>query len=76
MIYLDNSSTTKPYPELLQIYEQVNQRFFGNPSSLHRHGIEADQLLSEARKQIKTALSLKVMISCLRPGLQKPTTWR
>ncbi len=59
MIYLDNSSTTKPYPELLQIYEQVNQRFFGNPSSLHRHGIEADQLLSEARKQIKTALSLK-----------------
>ncbi|MFN2747632.1 cysteine desulfurase family protein [Bacillus sp. z60-18] len=58
MIYLDNSSTTKPYQEILQIYEQVNQRFFGNPSSLHRHGVEADQLLTEARQQIKSALSL------------------
>ncbi|MED1741547.1 cysteine desulfurase family protein [Bacillus swezeyi] len=58
MIYLDNSSTTKPYHEMLQIYEQVNQRFFGNPSSLHRHGVEADQLLTEARQQIKSALSL------------------
>lgn len=58
MIYLDNSSTTKPYPEILQTYEQVSQRFFGNPSSLHLHGVEADQLLNEARQQIKTALSV------------------
>ena len=58
MIYLDNSSTTQPYPEVLQTYEQVSRRFFGNPSSLHHHGVEADQLLAEARKQIKSALSV------------------
>lgn len=33
MIYLDNSSTTKPYPEILQTYEQVSQRFL----AIHHH---------------------------------------
>lgn len=36
MIYLDNSSTTKPYDEVLNVYEQTSSRYFGNPSSLHR----------------------------------------
>ncbi|MEI4789118.1 cysteine desulfurase family protein [Bacillus sp. FJAT-53060] len=52
MIYLDNSATTKPYPEVLQVYEQVSERFFGNPSSLHQLGIDASRLLSETRKQM------------------------
>ncbi|MDA1477620.1 cysteine desulfurase family protein [Bacillus changyiensis] len=59
MIYLDNSSTTTPYHEVLNIFQKVNQRFYGNPSSLHQLGIEADQLLTEARRQIKAALSIK-----------------
>ncbi|NPC93740.1 cysteine desulfurase [Bacillus sp. WMMC1349] len=59
MIYLDNSSTTTPYHEVLNIFEKVNKRFYGNPSSLHQLGIEADQLLTEARRQINTALSIK-----------------
>lgn len=29
MIYLDNSATTKPYPEVLQVYQQVSERFLG-----------------------------------------------
>lgn len=44
MIYLDNSATTKPYPEVLQVYQQVSERFFGNPSSLHQLGIDASRL--------------------------------
>ncbi|KEP26710.1 cysteine desulfurase family protein [Bacillus zhangzhouensis] len=52
MIYLDNSATTKPYPEVLQVYQQVSERFFGNPSSLHQLGIDASRLLSETRKQM------------------------
>ncbi|MFS0654559.1 cysteine desulfurase family protein [Bacillus sp. 179-C3.3 HS] len=51
MIYLDNSATTKPYPEVLQVYQQVSERFFGNPSSLHQLGIDASRLLDETRKQ-------------------------
>ncbi|MDM5299096.1 cysteine desulfurase family protein [Bacillus pumilus] len=52
MIYLDNSATTKPYPEVLHVYQQVSERFFGNPSSLHQLGIDASRLLNETRKQI------------------------
>ncbi|MGN7333041.1 cysteine desulfurase family protein [Bacillus altitudinis] len=52
MIYLDNSATTNPYPEVLQVHQQVSERFFGNPSSLHQLGIDASRLLSETRKQI------------------------
>ncbi|MEK4336153.1 MULTISPECIES: cysteine desulfurase family protein [Bacillus] len=52
MIYLDNSATTKPYPEVLQVHQQVSERFFGNPSSLHQLGVDASRLLSETRKQI------------------------
>lgn len=59
MIYLDNSATTKPYSEVLQVYQQVSERFFGNPSSLHQLGIDASRLLSETRKQILHYTGLK-----------------
>ncbi|MGV4319281.1 cysteine desulfurase family protein [Bacillus mojavensis] len=59
MIYLDNSSTTKPNHEVLNVYEQTSSRYFGNPSSLHRYGVETEQLLQAAKNQIKRALGLK-----------------
>ncbi|QJC97298.1 cysteine desulfurase family protein [Bacillus mojavensis] len=59
MIYLDNSSTTKPNHEVLNVYEQTSSRYFGNPSSLHRYGAETEQLLQAAKNQIKRALGLK-----------------
>ena len=45
MIYLDNSSTTEPYEEVLDVYKQTSSRYFGNPSSLHQLGTETEQLL-------------------------------
>ncbi|KAF1681562.1 cysteine desulfurase family protein [Bacillus sp. SKDU12] len=59
MLYLDNSSTTKPYDDVLNTYEQTSRRYFGNPSSLHRYGAETEQLLQAAKQQIKRAMGLK-----------------
>ncbi|MGG1241985.1 cysteine desulfurase family protein [Bacillus cabrialesii] len=59
MLYLDNSSTTKPYDEVLNTYEQTSSRYFGNPSSLHRYGAETEQLLQAAKNQMKRSLGLK-----------------
>ncbi len=56
MIYFDNSATTKMYPEVLDTYRKVSEQFFGNPSSLHRIGNEADALLQQSRKQIAQLL--------------------
>lgn len=52
MIYLDNSATTKPYPEALATYTEVASKIWGNPSSLHSLGSQATRLLDASRKQI------------------------
>lgn len=59
MIYFDNSATTKPYKEVVDSFVKVTTDFFGNPSSLHRIGGEADKLLMKARKQIADLLNIK-----------------
>ena len=59
MIYLDNSATTKPYPEVIESFVKVSTDYFGNPSSLHGMGVQAEKLLSTARKQIADILKVK-----------------
>lgn len=59
MIYLDNSATTKPYPEVIESFVKVSTDFYGNPSSLHGMGVQAENLLSKARKQIAELLKVK-----------------
>lgn len=51
LIYLDNSATTKPYPEVLESFEKVTSQFFANPSSIHQFGARAENLLAKARQQ-------------------------
>lgn len=50
LIYLDNSATTKPYPEVLDSYRTVAEKFFANPSSVHGKGGDAERLLKQARQ--------------------------
>lgn len=52
MIYFDHSATTQPYPEVLQTYQEVATKIFGNPSSLHRLGSQANRILEASRRQI------------------------
>ncbi|WP_462411303.1 cysteine desulfurase family protein [Neobacillus sp. Marseille-QA0830] len=59
MIYFDNSATTKPYKEALDSYVKVAGEYYGNPSSLHRYGGQAEKLLSQAREQIARLLDIK-----------------
>lgn len=59
LIYFDNSATTKPYKEVVDAFVKVSTDFFGNPSSLHQIGGEAEKLLSRGRKQIAELLAVK-----------------
>lgn len=59
MIYLDNSATTPPYQEVLESFLKVTSRYYGNPSSLHRFGMEAENLLSRARRQVADLLGVQ-----------------
>jgi cysteine desulfurase len=59
MIYYDNSATTKPYKEVLDSFLTVSSEYFGNPSSLHGLGVNAEKLLSQARTQVANLLAVK-----------------
>ncbi len=58
-IYLDNSATTKICSEALSKYAEVSEECFGNPSSLHALGFEAEKRMDEARAEILSSLGAK-----------------
>lgn len=58
-IYLDNSATTKPYPEVIsKVLEMLNEKY-GNPSSLHRLGMESKHEIEKARKIVASSLAVE-----------------
>lgn len=56
MIYLDNSATTSPAPEVIERMEMVGRDFYANPSSVHRPGQRARVELEDARDSIAAGL--------------------
>ncbi|SHF79405.1 cysteine desulfurase family protein [Ornithinibacillus halophilus] len=59
MIYLDNSATTKPHPDVLASFQQVSDKFFANPSSIHQLGGQTEKLLLKAKQQAAELLKVK-----------------
>ena len=56
MIYLDNSATTKPSAACVSAMTRLLCEHWGNPSSVHNLGIEAERELKNARKAVANAL--------------------
>ena len=54
--YLDNAATTKVCDEAAQAALAAMTENYGNPSSTHTKGREANRLLEKARKQVSAAL--------------------
>ncbi len=55
-VYLDNSATTKPYDEVVSVMCDVMTSTYGNPSSLHRIGKKAEDLLNASRTTLARSL--------------------
>ncbi len=49
-VYLDNSATTKCYESVGELVRKVLCEDYGNPSSMHRKGIEAEKYIKEAKE--------------------------
>lgn len=56
-IYLDNAATTKPCAEAVQSAVSAMTENFGNPSSLHRAGLDAQLAVDNARKIIADSIN-------------------
>lgn len=59
MHYLDNSATTFVIKEAADVAYKVMTEAFGNPSSVHKMGIDAERILENSRKMISDALCVK-----------------
>lgn len=57
-IYFDNSATTKISDGAKIKMQEVMETQFGNPSSLHKIGLDAEKVVSEARSIILSSLGV------------------
>ena len=57
LIYLDNSSTTRVKESVAETMVNAMTKDFGNPSSLHRLGLNAEKITKAARQNIAKALN-------------------
>lgn len=57
-VYLDNAATTKVYDSVKEIMIQTLREDYGNPSSRHQKGIDAERYMIEARKIIGESLKV------------------
>lgn len=62
-VYLDNAATTKPCEEAVDAAVKMMRENYGNPSSLHRAGLDAQLVMDKSRKVI--ADSIGADSSCL-----------
>lgn len=58
MIYFDNCATTPLAPEVAEVFKKHLEKDFGNPSSRHFLGLEAEKLVTGARKKVAAALGV------------------
>jgi len=57
-VYLDNSATTKPCKKACEAALNTMENDFGNPSSLHKKGYDALQILEQSRGVIAKSIGV------------------
>ncbi len=58
-VYLDNSATTKAYPEVARLVADIMTEDYGNPSSMHLKGVEAEKHIKYSKKTIAGVLKVQ-----------------
>ncbi len=58
-VYLDNSATTCAYDSVGELVKKVMCEDYGNPSSMHAKGVEAEQYIKEAKETFAKLLKVK-----------------
>ena len=56
--YLDNAATTKPYNQVVEVINRTYEQDYGNPSSMHMKGYDAEKYIKSARETISKILKV------------------
>lgn len=57
-VYLDNSATTRCYTEVGELVYKVMCLDYGNPSSMHRKGVDAEHYIKDAKEILAKILKV------------------
>ena len=74
-IYLDNAATTKCYEEVKDIVLKTMIEDYGNPSSMHRKGVEAERYLREAAHTLAQILKVQEKEIYFTSGGTESNNW-
>ena len=58
-VYLDNAATTKCYEQVRDIVGKVMTEDYGNPSSMHKLGVDAEKYIKEAQSVIASQMKVE-----------------
>lgn len=59
-IYLDNAATTKPSRDVIDAICNSMEELYGNPSSIHRLGVQSEKKINECRENIAKTINCKM----------------
>lgn len=63
-IYLDNSATTRCFPEVAALMSELFLEDYGNPSAMHHRGVTAERRIADAKKTLAGILKVKEKNLC------------
>lgn len=58
-VYLDNSATTKCYDSVRELVGKVMCEDYGNPSSMHKKGVDAEKYVRESKETLARLLKVQ-----------------
>lgn len=73
--YFDNSATTQPLNSVIQVMTKTMERYYGNPSSLHRMGFDAEKQLRGARTVMAGAIGAGEKEIYFTSGATESNNW-
>ena len=74
-IYLDNSATTRVYPEVASLVTKIMEEDYGNAASLHKKGMDAERYVKRAKEQIAQTLHVEPKNIFFTSGGTESNNW-
>ncbi len=57
-VYLDNSATTRPFDEVTEYMAKIMRENYGNPSSMHMAGVDAEREIRTAKEILSSIMKV------------------
>ena len=74
-IYLDNAATTWVYPQVAQTVNDIMCSDYGNPSSMHKMGAQAERIVKDSVKRLAEILKAKEKEIYFTSGGTESNNW-